>query len=168
MECTGCKNGVVMCYNRPCLGTPEEFEKIIDAGFARKLRIDFWAGRTDITDENIEKCPDNNIKQILIDMKEYQDENPNPFSEDVEMLSGGTPNDNNYKASWNPSGKCNLLDENNLCVLHNLNLKPEQGRESCCKKEIDEAKDNLYYAKLWSTEKGKEVINKFKNTIINL
>ena len=30
MECNGCLKGVAMCHNRPCFGTPEEFEKIIN------------------------------------------------------------------------------------------------------------------------------------------
>jgi hypothetical protein len=33
-----------MCKNRPCWGTPEQIEKIIDAGHADKLMGDYWAG----------------------------------------------------------------------------------------------------------------------------
>lgn len=37
-----CSRCVSMCENRPCWGTPEEIEAIIDAGFGDKLMIDYW------------------------------------------------------------------------------------------------------------------------------
>jgi len=51
------------------------------------------------------------------------------------------------------------------CMLHDAGLKPEQGRESCCKD--DKAKKNLHYANLWATPKGYAVIEKFKK-IVNI
>lgn len=39
-ECS-CKICVNMC-ERPCWGTPDEIQKIIDAGFGHKLMIDWW------------------------------------------------------------------------------------------------------------------------------
>jgi hypothetical protein len=46
-ECTGCQLGVQMCYNRPCMGTPEEFDKILDAGFAKNLHLEYWVRSTE-------------------------------------------------------------------------------------------------------------------------
>ena len=37
-----------MCKERPCWGTPDEIEKIIEAGYADKLMEDYWAGSPDI------------------------------------------------------------------------------------------------------------------------
>ena len=164
MECTGCSKGVAMCHNRPCFGTPEEFSKIIDAGYANKLRIDHWVGAPAETRIKVEDTvgdgPFVELQKMLYD---YQQKNPNPHEKDVEMLSGGTNNDNNYYAAWVPRGTCKFLTEDEKCELHDLGLKPEQGRETCCKG--DDSKGNLHYANLWATEEGLAVIEKFKKSV---
>lgn len=44
-----CEKCVNMCkYTRPCWGTPEEFERIIDAGYGRKLMLDWWIASPNI------------------------------------------------------------------------------------------------------------------------
>jgi hypothetical protein len=141
------------------MGTPEEFEAIIDAGFAHKLRIDFWLGRKKYTQEELDSLP--------AFAREYVEKNPNPFIENVEMLTGGTEADKNFRAPWMLiPGKypCKfLVDER--CSLHDLGLKPEQCREACCDDEKNEAKENLHYAFIWNTENGKRVIEKFKTIV---
>lgn len=167
MECTGCEKGVSMCHNRPCFGSPEEFDKIIDAGFADKLRIDYWAGSPASSKIKIEDLE--NEDDPFIDLKrkiyEYQQEYPNPFEEDVLMLSGGTDRDKNYHTSFLPTGTCKLLTEDEKCMLHDLKLKPHQGAESCCNSDLNKAHDNLHYARLWATPEGKKVIEKFKKAV---
>ena len=37
-----------MCKDRPCWGTPEEIQKIIDAGHGDKLMKDWWVAEPDI------------------------------------------------------------------------------------------------------------------------
>jgi len=37
-----CDICVGMCQKRPCWGTPEEIEKIMDAGHSNKLMLDYW------------------------------------------------------------------------------------------------------------------------------
>lgn len=44
-KCNICVN---MCKTRPCWGTPEEIKKIIEAGFANKLMLDYWVSEPDI------------------------------------------------------------------------------------------------------------------------
>jgi hypothetical protein len=39
-----CDACVDMCRKRPCWGTPEDIEKLIDAGYALKFMLDFWCG----------------------------------------------------------------------------------------------------------------------------
>lgn len=167
MECKGCTTGIKMCYHRPCMGTPEEFEAIIDAGFGDKLRIDFWYGHHDIepiTPEQIEAMEDPLQKALLIFAFTLQMKNgENPHKDNVEFLSGGTPTDINFYAQTPPTGRCNLLTKDNLCSLHELGLKPEQGKDSCCKG--DEAKHNLHYVNQWASENGKRVIDKFKKVV---
>jgi len=154
-----------MCKKaRPCMGTPEEFDKIIDAGFADKLRIDHWTGLPESSKIKLEDIKDDNpFAELLKEVYKHQQKNPNPHEEDVLMLSGGTPHDKDYYSVWLPTGTCRLLTEDNKCMLHDLGLKPEQGRESCCKN--DNSHKNLHYANLWATEEGKAVIEKFKKTV---
>jgi hypothetical protein len=40
MECKGCEKGISMCHHRPCFGTPEDFEAIIDAGVVKLSAYD--------------------------------------------------------------------------------------------------------------------------------
>ena len=157
MECKGCTQGILMCHNRPCMGTPEEFEKIIQAGYAKKLRIDYWVGAGE-KHQVLEEIPE---------LKAFLNLNfNNPYKENVEFLCGGTEKDiEDYRAPFIPTGTCKFLTEDNLCELHSVGLKPEQGRESCCNDEVSEAKDNLYYVHLWATPKGKEVLQLFKDTV---
>lgn len=166
MECLGCSNGVAMCHNRPCMGEPKDFDKIIDAGFADKLRIDYWAGLPPSSkikfEDTIGSSPFVELQKILYD---YQQINPNPHEKDVQMLSGGTANDKGYYSSFMPTGKCNFLTKDEKCELHNLGLKPEQGKESCCESNKHKAKGNLHYANLWATEEGLAVIEKFKKSV---
>ena len=169
MDCPNCINGIKMCHHRPCFGTPEEFEKIIDAGFAEKLRIDYWignGGREPLTQEKVDEVLNPHLKALLQNALDiYKTMPPNPIKDDVPMLSGGTDKDLNFRTDFIPRGRCKLLTEDNKCSLHDLGLKPEQGRLSCCKDDIDLAEDNLYYAQLWDTDKGRQVIEKFKNTL---
>lgn len=163
--CKGCKKGISMCYHRPCLGTPAEFKKIIEAGFAHKLRIDYWVGHGDVpklTEKDYDEAPET-LKPIFRMILDRADNYENPYKEDVYFLTGGTEQDTNFRSSFLPTGKCKFLTEDNLCELHNLGLKPEQGRESCCKG--DSAKENLHYAELWDTPEGKEVLQLFKETV---
>ena len=39
-----CPECVELCKRRPCWGTPQEIEKIIDAGYAEFLMVDYWVG----------------------------------------------------------------------------------------------------------------------------
>jgi len=169
MECKGCKRGVEMCYHRPCMGSPEEFEAIIDAGFADKLRIDFWYGHHGVeplTDEEINSTTDPELKQLLKMLKELKGPIINPHKDNVEFLCGGTEYDKNFRANFSPTGKCKLLTDDDLCSLHDLGLKPDQGQKSCCNDDKNEAANsNLPYVNLWTTDKGKEVIEKFKKAV---
>ena len=167
MDCTGCSNGINMCHNRPCAGTPEEFDKIIDAGYADKLRIDYWTGSPESSRITFEETQgDGPFVELRKQLYKYQQENPNPHKEDVEFLSGGTDNDKeNYRAPFLPIGTCKLLTKDDKCMLHDAGLKPEQGRDSCCNDKKSKAKSNLHYANLWATPEGKAVIRKFKKTL---
>lgn len=43
VECA-CNQCVAMCQRRPCWGTPEDIESLLDHGYAHGLMLDYWAG----------------------------------------------------------------------------------------------------------------------------
>lgn len=177
MECKGCTDGIKMCYHRPCFGTPEEFDKILDAGFANKLHLDYWVGKI-INKDTLERELDiymlsGAIYQMDVDLliKESSclsdEESKTDEIKDVTKHPYRKNHSGGYTAPFIPIGKCALLTEDNLCSLHELGLKPEQGRDSCCNKENCLAKNNEYYAKLWNTDYGKSVVEKWKQLVNN-
>lgn len=173
-SCYGCVKGIRMCYTRPCWGTPEEFDKIIDAGFSHLMQLDFYyrksmTGLPDIEVlsmgvhwdknalfRNIEDLK--NPIQALLAVAYVDDKDPIEGDYSLDHTGGGKANDN-------PKGKCVMLSSDNECLLHDMGLKPEQGRQACCKIDNDLVKDNLYYSKLWDTEKGKEVVSRWKSLV---
>lgn len=54
-SCDTCKS---MC-SRPCWPTPEEAERLIDAGFASKLMLDYWVGDAEDGGDIDLLCPAN-------------------------------------------------------------------------------------------------------------
>jgi len=79
VECTSCTKGVSMCETRPCWGTVSDFKKIIKAGHADKLMIEYY------NHEDLNK------------------------GERVYFLSGASNGNEGSKASWNPKGTCIFL-----------------------------------------------------------
>jgi hypothetical protein len=166
VTCTGCSKGVAMCYKRPCWGTPEEFSKLLDAGYAGLIQRDVYhgigEGKHDIHVLTMAIYPE--------DMGLGDSELADMFSMMLSMIARATGEEKKYKsehtggryAPLNPSGKCIMLTEDNLCGLHDLGLKPEQGREACCKRDQDTAKDNIHYSVLWDTDLGRSVVARWK------
>jgi hypothetical protein len=144
--CEGCNHGIRMCYNTPCMGTVEDFEKLIEAGYAGSLMLDHWCGGH---------------------------MNGNPFKEDVLYLAPAIENKQKQAAPFIRSGKCALLI-NNKCSLHDLGLKPIQGKSVCCKLERvykDENGENkaieerFLILHTWNTQKGLDLIEKWKKEV---
>ena len=79
VECRFCDGGEKMCQTRPCWGTVNDFKRIIDAGYATSLMIDYYSH------ESI-----NNGKKIY-------------------FLSGASRGNECSKADWNPIGTCKFF-----------------------------------------------------------
>lgn len=116
-----CEICVRMCETRPCWGTPEDIEKIINAGFGKRLMLDYWCDTPDI---NL-LCP------AIVG---YENKNA-PF--------------------W-PNGRCTFLNEKGLCELHDLGLKPTEGKVAIHGKKDEDT--HYEVAKTWKNEKGKILI----------
>ena len=116
--CDACKK---MCKTQPCIGTPEDIYKIVDAGFGEKL------------------CPTTWLTGMAT----------GTYHRPVRMLQPKALED----------GSCAFLDENNMCTLHDLGLKPTEGRQSLHSdrlKSIKEFKESANYltAMSWIDKNG--------------
>lgn len=87
-SCT-CKECVNMCKERPCWGTPEEIEKIMESGFSHRLMYDYWAG-------GFSEDSETDIPIIAPAIVKYEGKNA-PF--------------------W-PRGRCTFLNSKNRCEIY--------------------------------------------------
>ena len=129
--------------HRPCWGTPKEIKKILDAGFGKKLMLDWWVG---------------NGKNIYI----VCGANPGhggghaPQEEFLNRLMGN---------SLLRSG-CMLQAEDGLCELHGVGLKPKEGRTSHHAQTFDSHALHEEIARTWNTPEGKKIVRRFKKEFI--
>jgi len=102
-----------MC-KRPCWGTPEDAKKLIDAGYSHRLMRDYWGER------------DENARQ------------------DIYILSPALKGYEGHKAPFYPrsSEGCTFWKDG-LCELHDLGLKPTEGKLSTCKPDENEDEDEI-------------------------
>lgn len=162
--CPGCARGVRMCHHTPCIGTPDDILKLLDAGYAKNLMLDWWIGETS-KEESIKSS-----LGISKPTKLSKKDRFNPFEEDVEYIIPAIIGYEGIRSPFAKHGKCNLLI-NNQCSLHDKGLKPTQGSYACCKVEnvwIDEdgkeqdIDERIPILHTWNTQKGRDVITRWK------
>lgn len=170
-SCSGCNFGIKMCHNRPCWGTPEDFNKIMDAGFAKLIQCDFYYRK------HLLKLPDIKILSMglhwdLDSFTNIKDSDPGQLfaslfqkNKDYKEINYSKDHTGGRTANDNPKGRCVMLSKENECLLHDMGLKPEQGRQSCCKDELNKAKDNIYYSKIWDTEEGRKTVERWEKLV---
>jgi hypothetical protein len=137
-ECS-CRSCQAMC-RRPCYGTLEDIEKIIEAGFGDRLAID-W------------NCTES-------------DENAS-----IPILTPALKGHEGRKDPSFPASKegCTFF-KNGKCELHDLNLKPLEGKTSIhdlpnkqlmkkADKQHDMVKEHIMQS--WLSEKGQKVVDKW-------
>lgn len=133
VTCTGCQRGVSMCNHTPCLGTVDDIERLIDAGYAKNLMLDFYySGSGDFDEDVAYLCP------AIIGMEGKQA----PFAR---------------------HGTCNLLVNGMCSIHHIKPIqgklaccKIERYYEATFPaKEVDERIPVLH---TWNTQRGKDLI----------
>lgn len=175
-----CNAGVRMCKHTPCIGTVDDIEKLINAGYAKNLMLDWWVGEDSGVrkmnkifnkDEEPEESPQLFKRKIKSPGQKMHKENP--FTEDVPYLVPAVVGYGGKRAAFVKTGACNLL-VNNQCSVHDLDLKPVQGRMACCKisrvfidengkqQDLDERIPILH---TWNTQRGKDLIEKWKKEV---
>jgi hypothetical protein len=65
------------------------------------------------------------------------------------------------EAPAHPSGPCTFLDENNLCCLHDLDLKPTEGQLALCHNRTP---DGLHeqIGQTWNGDEGQALIDRWE------
>lgn len=141
-DCKDCAIGKKFC-SRACWPIPEEAKKIMDAGLGNKLMLDYWVAPINI----YILCP----ATPGFESKDAPDPD-NPW-EYLDILSG---------LKKDPlKGGCTFQDPaNGYCVLHDIALKPAEGRKTCCKARHKELHEDI--AMTWNTAEGQELIKEWK------
>lgn len=127
-----CRPCVVMCEQRPCWPTPTEAQALISAGYSDRLMDDYWAGGGG---------PDGD--------------------EDIHLLSPAIVGRESGNAPFWPNGRCTFLSPEGLCELHDLGLKPFEGRVASC---ADDNTKGLHKAVAleWNNPKSQELVAKWR------
>ena len=131
-ECS-CEKCQKMCEHRPCWGTPDEIQNLINMGHADKLMIDFWCGN--------------------FHGKEY---------EDTYIIAPAIIGCEKSSApSVFPVGRCSFLTSKGLCEIHKC--KPSEGRKgNGCVRSNHPFSIHERVAMSWDTDKGREVVANFE------
>ena len=115
-----CKKCQGMCEARACWATPAEAQAIIDAGLGHRLMRDWWCGSP-----IVKKDDDYNDTSLLVPAQvghEGQDASSSIF----------------------PKGRCTFLSDDGLCFLHDLGLKPSEGRKAIHSPEYDKLGEDIH------------------------
>ena len=163
-----CNAGVRMCKHTPCIGTVDDIEKLMNAGYSKNLMLDWWVGENS-GHRTLDKINGEDSPQKMFRRKLHRE---NPFMEDVPYLTPAIVGYEGKKAKFVKTGACNLLIDNK-CSVHDLNLKPVQGRMACCKieriyvengenQDLDERIPVLH---TWNTQRGKDLIIRWKKEV---
>ena len=77
-------------------------------------------------------------------------------SEDIDIISPAIVGHDNGNAPFFPNGRCVFLTEEGLCELHDLGLKPLEGRVASCYDITSDAHKDI--AMTWDTKEGRSVV----------
>lgn len=131
-----------MCKTAPCILTPPEVMKLLkyNPTFHNSLMIDWWdkAGRQNDPEFYFLSCA----------IVGYE-----------RKLAPELPTNLEEVKNWR-KGRCVFLNDNNLCTLHLLKLKPIQGAAACCKHNYSGASIHSFIAHLWDNHKAQELVFK--------
>lgn len=132
-----CPVCVEMCQRKPCWPTPIEALALIQAGYGDKLMVERWNG------------------------SRYDDANA-----DIMLLSPAV-----YRFEGDPTGRwrlgrCTFLTPEGKCSLHDLGLKPVEGRLAQCGEidtEGEEPSHHELVAATWNSPYGQALVESWRN-----
>ena len=125
-SCSECQ---AMCQRRPCWPTPADARRLIEAGYADSLMLDWCFDR----DQSKTVC----------------------------LLTPAIQGRESGEAPAHPSGKCTFLDEQNLCRVHDLDLKPTEGQLALCHDRTPEGlHEQIGHA--WDCDEGRALVDQWE------
>lgn len=133
-ECS-CQKCQEMCEHRPCWGTPDEIQNLIDLGYANKLMIDYWVGN--------------------FSDREY---------EDTYVVSPAIAGYEKGNAPFWRDGRCTFLTSRELCEIHKYKPS-EGKKGNGCNTITLPFNIHERVAMSWDTPKGREVVSNFEKII---
>lgn len=130
-----CPTCVGMCARRPCWGTPDDARKLIAAGYGPRLMRDYWSGGGGEDGDR-----------------------------DIHLLSPAIAGKEGREASFSPFGRCTFLTPDGFCELHDLGLKPTEGRAANCEREVDEEAYELHHdvAFAWNSLEAQVLVEEWQ------
>jgi len=131
-DCPKCREA---CYaTRPCFGTPQDIQSIINRGLSDHLMLDWWQlSSFDICDV------------------------------DFYILAPAIKGWECKVAPSIPVGECSFYSANKGCVLHELQIKPSGGRFTSCKlTDTESSKLQEIIAQEWNTSEGRDVVRNWR------
>lgn len=126
-----CSTCVKMCQYRPCWPTPAEAQALIDAGYGDRLMPDYWVG---------DGCDGGDIHLLCPATEDYLE---------------------THQVPWDPDPSPCVLLQDSRCTLHDLGLKPYEGRAASCdpKNEID---PHWSAASTWNNPEAQALVERWR------
>lgn len=139
-ECT-CHDCKMMCKQQVCFPTPDDVIKLVEAGYGEKLHLSVVAHYR------------SQLEAVIAIGK---------FGSDFSKINLVPVIIQQRKKE---NGSCIFLDENELCQLHNLGLKPTEGKLAI----HNDFNSNLRYEieELWLQPENKHVLTNFEKNFPN-
>lgn len=120
---------------------PEEAERLLDAGYANRLMLD-WFDREDGRHE---------------------------LGEEIHVLCGASPGREQSRAPQRPPfGSCTFLNAEKKCELHALSLKPIEGRVADCQQRHNSVERSIRRSVIvpaWDTEHGRAIVERWRELV---
>jgi len=136
-SCNGCQ---AACMSSPCFPTPEQVERLINAGYKEDLRISFWA---DVTAQGADDKKFDIFKQLRIVVA--------PKSKGKIVVGD------------NILSPCSLFKDGK-CMLHNKGLKPLEGTlidHNMTQQDTVDIRNMV--CDTWVSDKGVEILKLFED-----
>jgi len=184
VECRDCDAGKRFCSaSRPCWGTPEDMGRLLDAGYADRLMLDWFAknGGVDyyiVAPASRGLGPPPPEFAALMGLVGVESDH-GPFGGKIApgvkshqladyeamgflgLMLAGTKQ---VAGMALLKSGCVLLTDEGLCSLHDAGLKPTEGRKSCCKNGTNGEGLDLHRAvgETWNSEAGRAVVARWR------
>lgn len=131
-----CEQCKMMCHISPCFPTPQDVDKLIQHGFEDNLKTTIFLD--------------------VRDGKQYELIAPKAIQGIIATKSGHII----------PINKCTFLTEDNLCSLHDLGLKPTEGKQAIHGMEhVETVEHRISICQTWSDPKNLILVDKLNDYI---